>query len=168
LDGKRVRKNFSTRAEADYAETATYADFVKPAMYNVAGGERMASFLDRISGTIFHDAKPEDVLPFYYKIMNYDEAAFAELPRAGLSAGYVARETRRVLDAVQGRIAVYPGIDVGVPSRGKQVTPQDVRASVQAVFAAGAPGIVLSRKYSEMKLANLAAAGDALREAGLV
>ncbi|HZL45195.1 MAG TPA: hypothetical protein VFC28_03135, partial [Opitutaceae bacterium] len=106
LDGKRVRKNFSTRAEADYAETATYADFVKPAMYNVAGGERMASFLDRISGTIFHDAKPEDVLPFYYKIMNYDEAAFAELPRAGLSAGYVARETRRVLDAVQGRIAV--------------------------------------------------------------
>jgi hypothetical protein len=156
------------RAEEDYAKTATYADFVKPAMYNVAGGERMASFLDRISGTIFHDAKPEDVLPFYYKIMNYDEAAFAELPRAGLSAGYVARETRRVLDAVQGRIAVYPGIDVGVPGRGKQVTPQDVRASVQAVFAAGAPGIVLSRKYSEMKLANLAAAGDALRETGLV
>jgi hypothetical protein len=63
---------------------------------------------------------------------------------------------------------VYPGIDVGVPGRGKQVTPQDVRASVQAVFASGAPGIVLSRKYSEMKLANLAAAGDALREAGLV
>jgi len=63
--------------------------------------------------------------------MNYDEAAFAELPRAGLSAGYVARETRRVLDAVQGRIAVYPGIDVGVPGRGKQVTPQE-RARVGA------------------------------------
>jgi len=56
----RPRSARSTRAEEDYAETATYADFVKPAMYNVAGGERMASFLDRISGTIFHDAKPED------------------------------------------------------------------------------------------------------------
>ena len=29
---------------------------------------------------------------------------------------------------------------------------------------AGAPGVILSRKYSEMKLANLSAAGEALRE----
>jgi hypothetical protein len=33
-----------------------------------------------------------------------------------------------------------------------------------AAFRAGAPGIILSRKYSEMRLANLSGAGDAIRE----
>jgi hypothetical protein len=51
---------------------------------------------------------------------------------------------KRVIVAVQGRIAVYPGIDVGVPTRGKQVTPEDVRDSVKA---AGAPGIVLDNQW---------------------
>jgi hypothetical protein len=156
------------RAEEDYAETANYADFVKPAVYNIAGGERMAGFLDRISQTVFHDAKPEDFLAFYYKIMSNDEAPLAQLPAAGLSADYVARETKRVIAAVQDRIPVYPGIDVGVPCRGKQIAPEDVRDSVKAAYAAGAQGVVLCRKYSEMKLANLAGAGQGLREAGVV
>ena len=156
------------RAEEDYAETANYADFVKPAVYNIAGGERMATFVDRISTTIFRDARPQDILPLYYRLMNYDEAPLAELPKTGLSAEYVARETRRVIADVGNRIAVYPGIDVGVPGRGKQVTPEDVRDSVKAAFAAGAPGVVLCRKYSEMRLANLAGAGQGLREAGVV
>ncbi len=156
------------RAEEDYAETANYADFVKPAVYNIAGGERMAAFVDRISTTIFRDARPDDILPLYDKLMNYDEAPLAQLPKAGLSAEYVARETRRVIADVGNRIAVYPGIDVGVPSRGKQVTPEDVRDSVKAAFAAGAPGVVLCRKYSEMRLANLAGAGQGLHEAGVV
>ena len=34
--------------------------------------------------------------------------------------------------------------------------------AVKAALAAGAPGVILSRKYSEMKLENLSAAGDAL------
>jgi hypothetical protein len=156
------------RAEEDYARTAEYADFVKPAMYNVAGGGRMAAFLNGLSGTIFHDAKPEDVLAFYYKIMNYAEAPFAQLGKTGLSADYVTRETKRVIAAVPARVAVYPGLDLGVPSHDKQITPEDVRASVKAAFAAGAPGVVLSRKYSEITLPCLAAAGQALREAGVV
>jgi len=158
------------RAEEDYAETATYADFVKPAVYHVVGGGRMALFLERLSTTIFHDARPEDVLPFYYKIMNYEEAPHGQLPAAGLSVDYVARETKRVIADVNGAIAVYPGIDVGVPARvgERQITPDDVRDAVKAAFGAGAQGVVLSRKYSEMKLANLAGAGQGLREAGVV
>jgi len=120
--------------------------------------------------TIFHDARPEDVLPFYYKIMNYEEAPHAELPATGLSADYVARETKRVIADVNGKIAVYPGIDVGVPARAreKQITPEDVRDAVKAAFGAGAPGVVLSRKYSEMRLASLAGAGQGVREAGVL
>jgi len=35
---------------------------------------------------------------------------------------------------------------------------------VKATFEAGAHGIILSRKYSEMRLDNLRAAGHAVRE----
>jgi len=35
--------------------------------------------------------------------------------------------------------------------------------AVLAAFQGGADGVILSRKSSEMKLANLAGAGDALR-----
>jgi hypothetical protein len=48
----------------------------------------------------------------------------------------------------------------------KRTQPADVKAAVLAAFHAGAPGVVLSRKYAEMKLTNLAGAGEALRELG--
>jgi hypothetical protein len=38
-----------------------------------------------------------------------------------------------------------------------------VREAVRAALHAGVDGVVLSRKYSEMRLANLHAAGEALR-----
>jgi hypothetical protein len=48
----------------------------------------------------------------------------------------------------------------------KKTTPEDVYGAVKATFEAGAHGIILSRKYSEMKLDNLRAAGRAIRESG--
>jgi len=39
-----------------------------------------------------------------------------------------------------------------------------VKQAVSAAFRAGAPGVILSRKYSEMRLADLSGAGDAIRE----
>jgi len=39
---------------------------------------------------------------------------------------------------------------------------------VKAAFRGGADGVILSRKYSEMRLANLSGAGAGLREAGVV
>ena len=39
-----------------------------------------------------------------------------------------------------------------------------VRDAVLAAFRAGSDGVILSRKYSEMKLANLAGAGVAVRQ----
>ena len=38
--------------------------------------------------------------------------------------------------------------------------------AVLAAFHGGADGVILSRKYSEMKLANLGGAGDAIKELG--
>lgn len=157
------------RAEEDYAETKHHADFVKAVVYNNCGGPRMAAFLERLSGTILADGRPQDFLPLYYGIMSYEEAPYDKLPVAGLSSDYVFRETKRAIAGVAGEIPVYPGIDIDIPTERdqKRTTPDDVRAAVKAAFSAGAEGVVLSRKYSEMKLANLAAAGQGLREAGV-
>jgi hypothetical protein len=46
-------------------------------------------------------------------------------------------------------------------------SPPVVSACTKECFRGGGTGLVISRKYSEMKLANLAAVGDALREIGV-
>jgi hypothetical protein len=65
---------------------------------------------------------------------------------------------------------IWPGIDIDIPTAAasKKTTPDDVAAAVKAAFAGGAHGVLLSRKYSEMRLANIGGAGRALRELRLV
>ncbi|MFQ5741530.1 MAG: hypothetical protein ACE5JX_21240, partial [Acidobacteriota bacterium] len=158
------------RAEENYAVTSRYSDFIKAVAYNNAGGPRMVRFLDSLHANLLHDARPEDFLPLYYKMMNYEEAPYEELSTAGLSSDYVYRETKRAIEGLGGEVPVYPGIDIDIPTAPdqKQTTPDDVREAVKAAFRAGAEGVILSRKYSEMMLANLAGAGQGLREAGVV
>lgn len=154
------------RAEEDFSTTKDYSDFLKLATYNNAGGPRLASFLDRLSATVFHDAKPQEFETFFYKVMNYQEAPYEQLHIAGLSADYVARETRRAIAGTEGEVDIYPGIDIDVPTKltDHRTKPEDVRQSIHAAFGAGAHGVVLSTRYEEMWLANLAAAGETLRE----
>jgi hypothetical protein len=158
------------RAEQDYGKLRQTSDFLKVVMYNNCGGPRMAEYLKNIHSTIFHDAKPEEALAFHYRIMGYGEEAGADrLAVAGLSADYVARETRRAVAGAGGSVAIYPGIDIDIPTGkdDKKTTISGVRAAVKAALTSGAQGVILSRKYSEMKLANLAAAGEALKELGI-
>lgn len=152
-------------AADNYAELQNYADFIKIATYSNAGGGRMASFIARLCSTIFADATPQKFTPLYYELMGYDEAPFDELPARGLSDGYIARETKRAIDDTSHSMQVYASVDINVPIKPgwKQTTPAGVKAEVEAAFAAGADGIVLSREYTEMWLANLAAAGEATR-----
>ena len=159
------------RAEEDYTQRRNYADFFKLATYNNAGGPRMAAYLNSLSRTIFHDATPQDFTALYYKIMNYNEAPYDQLASGGLSPDYVAKETKRALTGVAGQTKIYPGIDIDVPVLGagpkdtdKRTKPEDVSRALRAAFAAGADGVVLSREYVEMYLANLTSAGDTLRE----
>lgn len=91
------------------------------------------------------------------------------MPTAGLSADYVARETARARALVKDAVPIYPGIDIDIPTdlKDKQTTPADVKAATIAAVKAGAAGVVLSRKYAEMKLTNLAGAGAAIRKLDL-
>lgn len=154
------------RAEQDYERLSQFSDFLKVVMYNNCGGPRLAEFLRNIHATILHDADPQDSLTLWYKIMNYEEAPFDKLATAGLSSDYVYRETKRAVEGVKGRTLIYPGIDIDIPTGAnqKKTEPRDVRDAVKAAFGAGADGVILSRKYSEMKVSNLAAVGDALKE----
>lgn len=152
------------RAEQDYADFANYSDFLKVVMYNNCGGPRLASYIQSVSRTFFADFSPEEALQLTYKIMNYNEAPLSDLPTRGLSADYVERETRRAVAGVDGKVKIWPGIDIDVPTGRdqKRTRPEDVREAVRAALRGGADGLILSRKYSEMRLANLRAVKDGL------
>jgi hypothetical protein len=79
----------------------------------------------------------------------------------------VYRETKRAHDGLEGaKTVVLSGIDIDIPTRKghSKCTPEGVRDATLAAFKGGAGGVILSRKYSEMKLADLKGAGDAMRQ----
>ena len=156
------------RATRSYEELAQKADFLKVVAYNICGGERYANFINNIGSTIFRDVPKEELMRFNNHLLNYgNEASLAQLPTAGLSPDYVFRETQRALEGVKGKCKILPGIDIGIPTKAtsRKGSPQDAYLSTAAAYKAGAHGVILSRKYSEMNLADIDAAGRAIREA---
>jgi len=156
------------RADQDYAELSHYSDFIKVVIYNNCAGPRFHLWIENICRALFADATPAEVYPLVLKLLKLDEGPYDELPGSGFSADYVRRETERAVAGVAGRSAIYPGIDIDIPTPPDTTrsTPGAVKAAVLAAFEGGAQGVVLSRKYSEMRLENLAGAGDAIKELG--
>jgi hypothetical protein len=156
------------RATRSYADLATKADFLKVVVYNNCGGERYANFIRNVGATVFRDVPKDELLRFNNHLLNYgSEAKLEELATAGLSPDYVFRETQRALAGVHGKCRIFPGIDIGIPTskNSRKASPDDTYAAVTAALKAGADGLILSRKYSEMRLSNLEAAGRAVRDA---
>jgi len=157
------------RATRSYEDLATKADFLKVVVYNNCGGERYAHFIDNIGSTVFRDVPRDELKRFNDHLLNYaNEADLDKLAQAGLSPDYVFRETQRAVEAVKGRCRILPGIDIGIPTKSTSLkaSPEDTYAATKAALRAGAHGLILSRKYSEMRLANLEAAGRAIRDSG--
>ena len=155
------------RATRRYDELANKADFLKIVVYNNCGGERYARFIENVGATVFRDVPKDELLRFNDYLLNYaNEASLGDLPGAGLSPDYIARETRRALEGVRGKCKILPGIDIGIPTgkNSRKASPADTYAATAAALKAGADGVIFSRKYSEMRLENLAAAGRAVRE----
>jgi Glycosyl hydrolase-like 10 len=155
------------RAEQNYAEFARVADYLKIVVYNNCGGPRYAGYIDNLAATIFHDVPKDELLRLNNEWLGYsNEAPLDKLPATGLSSDYVHLETKRALNGVQGKCKIYPGIDIDIPTGAnqKKTSPEDVFPATTAGLKAGADGVLFSRKYSEMRLANLAAGGKAVRE----
>ena len=115
---------------------------------------------------MFRDAPRDELLSFNNHLLNYErEAPLDQLATTGLSPDYVARETKRAMAGVESKCRILPGIDIGIPTgrTSRKASPADTKAATRAALEAGADGVILSRKYSEMRLANLEAAGKAVR-----
>jgi hypothetical protein len=179
------------RADQDYDEMSRFSDFIKVVTYDNCAGPRFYTWIHNICQSLFADASPEEVYPLMLKLLGLEEAPYEKLPYTGFTAEYVRRETARAVAGVEGRSAIYPGIDIDIPvGRGNEPsrrgfktrgsaginadmttgseltksTPEQVKEAVLAAFEGGAQGVVLSRKYSEMRLDNLSGAGAALKE----
>jgi hypothetical protein len=155
------------RAEQDLAEISPYSDFLKIVIYHNCGGERMAHYIDHVHDSIYGDVPKQELLDFHYRVLNYREKSLAEIPEAGFSSDYVFRETKRARAGLaNSSTKLWPGIDIDIPTAANhsKSTPEGTRQAVLAAIRGEADGVLLSRKYSEMRLANLKGAGAALRE----
>jgi hypothetical protein len=157
------------RAEQDLAAIAPVSDFLKIVMYNNCAGERMAGYIESVHQTLYGDVPPQELLDFHYRVLNYQEKSLAEIPFTGFSSDYVYRETKRARAGLEGtKTLLWPGIDIDIPTEPghSKCTPAEVKDAVTAAFHGGADGVILSRKYSEMKLADLRGARAALEYLG--
>lgn len=156
------------RATQDYEDLAGYSDFIKVVVYHNCAGPRFHRYVNGITKAVLGDHSAGANYGWLCRVLGYDDSQppFGEIAQAGFNADYVRRETRRALTGVRGRCEIWPGIDIDVPTgqAEAQSSPEGVRGAALAAFEAGAEGVVLSRKYSEMKLTNLDGAGQAVRE----
>ena len=158
------------RAEQDLAAIAPHSDFLKIVIYHNCAGERMARYIDNVGASMFADVPKQELLDFHYRVLDYEERGLDEIPYTGFSADYVNRETRRARGGLEGtKTLLWPGIDVDIPTaeNHSKCTPFGTQNAVLAAFHGGADGVLISRKYSEMKLANLKAVGAAVQQLGL-
>ena len=158
------------RAEQDLRRIAPYSDFLKIVMYHNCAGERMASYINSVSETQYGDLPHDELLQFHYRVLGYaNEGTYDQIPHTGFSSDYVLRETKRARAGLADtKTSLWPGIDIDIPTAANhsKCTPTGTQDAVLAAFRGGADGVILSRKYSEMKLTNLAGAGVAIRELG--
>ena len=128
----------------------------------------MAGYIDSVGQTIYGDVPKQELLDFHYRVMDYrNEKTLAQIPKEGLSPDYVLSETKRARAGLTGtKTLLWPGIDIDIPTAAtsSKSTPEVTKQAVLAAFKGGADGVILSRKYSEMKLANLRGAGEAIKE----
>ena len=159
------------KAQWPWAETADYADWVKPITYQHQSGQIFIKEMTAFYETVLRDASPEAWTPLVYDVLGLDEASWGDLLAAGMGAtSYVGGQCRQTVDAVGDKLPVYMGVGVDAPrideSQAK-CSPEIVRDSVLATYEAGGKGVIFSPNYASMHLRHLDGAATALEELGL-
>ena len=154
------------RAEMSYEEMAPHSDFIKFIAYHNVLAPRIRNwYLPRFQRTILGELSLEDSLNVYYDVFGYDknvEPKLGELLQKGFSPDYVFRETKHSVASANGKTKIYTGIGFDVPGSPPD-DPETIYQATRKAFEAGANGIVISREYEEMRVANLKAVGRAVR-----
>jgi hypothetical protein len=155
------------RAEMSYEDMAPHADFIKIIAYHNVLSPRIRDwYLPRFQKTILGEVPLGESLDLYYELFGYDrrvEPTLAELGRRGFSPDYVYRETKHSVASAKGRTKIYTGVGFDVPGSLSD-DPDTIETVTRKAFEAGAHGIVVSREYEEMRMANLRAVGRAYRD----
>jgi hypothetical protein len=159
------------RARYDYNDFVGIADWVKPSIYHDCGPARFRGTWSSYQKGILADLDRETSLRFMYGVLNLDGkteptlANYDDTMVRPFSEQYIAREVRRGLTALGGRLPLYPGIGLDIPSPGAPPTPSDtVYKATKAALDAGVQGVMICRHLDEMQRMNLEAAGRAIQE----
>lgn len=166
-------------AQWSYADVAASADFIKPILYHDILAPRLLNQLHELKRGPLAEISLQQSLELFYSMRGYDaklQPKLEDLATRGMDPEYVGIETQRIVDVVNGRCAVIPGIGVdvpntsaGAPDGGKRPSDQAaLRKAITQAFSAGASGILISREYDEMRLESLRTVGQTLRELGKV
>ncbi len=166
-------------AQWSYADVAPFADFIKPILYHDILAPRLANQLAELKRGPLAELSLAQSLDLFYALRGYDpklQPRLHELGTRGMDPEYVGIETKRIVDVVQGKCAVIPGIGVdvpntspGAPNGGKRPSDQAaLRAAITKAFTAGAAGILISREYDEMRVESLKTIGATLATLGKV
>lgn len=166
-------------AQCSYADVAAYSDFIKPILYHDILAPRLLNHLHELKRGPLAEISLQQSLELFYALRGYDtklQPKLDELTTRGMDPEYVGIETKRIVDVVNGRCAVIPGIGVDVPNTmpgaangGKRPSDQTaLRSAITEAFKAGASGILISREYDEMRLESLRTIGKTLRGLGKV
>ena len=153
------------RVEWDMAEFAASADFIRPILYHVPEGPRLARHIRQLGTSAARGIKTETLWQAMSQSLGLDLPPLAAVAKTGLPASFVGQGVGLVrsgcCDAAQ--ILAGIGIDVFEDGLERAMTPDDVAAAITEAHAAGADGITLARNYAEMRHSSLSAAGDAVR-----
>jgi hypothetical protein len=134
-------------------------------MYHNCAVERMASYINNVSRT--HGDVPATSCSNFitvFLVMGTKELTIKFFIRASRAT---LLETKRArVGLANTKTLLRRGIDIDIPTGANHSNsrPKGTQDAVLAAFSGRADGVILSRKYSEMKLTNLAAAGAAIHQ----
>ena len=154
------------RAEWSLQRLSDICDYLKLVVYHHAAGIRYRQFMKNLESTIFRDVPTQALFALNSHLLGYGTMVRGEDPdETPFPPEYVYKETARAKRLVGDSCLIYPGIGIDIShAHLEPEKPETIRAATSAALRAGADGLIYSRKYSEMRLVNLQAAGDAVRE----
>jgi hypothetical protein len=153
------------RVEWDMAEFAASADFIRPILYHVPEGPRVARHIRQLGTSAARGIKAEALWQAMSQSLGLDLPPLAAVATTGLPAAFVGQGVGLVRSGCGDTAQILAGIGIDVFEDGleRAMTPDDVAAAITEAHAAGADGITLARNYAEMRHSSLSAAGDAVR-----
>ena len=145
-----------------------HADWLKPVCYHEKALRRLRSWvLTPLRRGLLHEIPDTESGELLYRVLGYrpeEMPPVMDFNQGSFPVEYVGRKTKRCVDAVDGKVPVYPGIGFDIPGQRKPTDPRRLRQTVLKVFDAGAKGILISREYDEMRRSSLEVVGRAVRE----